>query len=167
MAKFPVRRRKGHGEVVPPLSTSDRIDSLLKEHLAIFPSKSELTEGEIEHWHRDLGQYQTAAIEWAFDTWRRNGHFFPVYADITSLCEAWNPPELERKGCDAACRRRHHQGYGEVDVKYLNSLVVGKIMAEGRTREQRLTDSEIDALLDQVDTRRGSHPMWRQDGITF
>lgn len=155
------RRRKGHGEVTPPLSVQERILELLQIQRQTFPSK-ELDQGEVERWVVDLDRYQIAAIEFAFDQWRRNGRFFPIPADIFELCEAWNPPELERKGCDAACRRRHHQGYNEVDLKHLNSLVVGKITAEDRTPDQRLTDSEIDELLDQVDARRGSHPMWRQ-----
>lgn len=96
MPKYTPPRRKGHGAVIPPLSVSDRVDSLLKEMLSIFPNKTELTEAEIEHWHRYLEPYHISAIEWAFENWRRSGSFFPVYSDILDLIGAWEPP-AERK----------------------------------------------------------------------
>src|SRR3954470_14690403 len=103
-------RRKGHGAVMPPLSVFERIDSLLKEHLSIFPSKAELMEMEIEHWHHDLSQHRVEAIEFAFDNWRRNGRFFPVFADIIELCEAWEPTERAKPVCSDECVSRHGRG---------------------------------------------------------
>lgn len=161
------RRRKGHGEVMPPLSVFDRIDSLLKEHLKVFPTKAELTEGEIEHWHRDLGRFPIQAIEWAFENWRLNGHFFPVYDDILSQCRAWEPEQKYMPGCSRECQSRHNKGYGEQpfkgihDITRLNELVRRKIEKEKRTLANPLTDAEIDGLLDELDKMRGGPPEWR------
>src|SRR5216117_2917980 len=93
MPKSRQARQPGRGEVIPPLTVLQRVSALLKEHLSIFPSKPDLTEEEIHHWHQDLNAYPLEAIEYAFDSWRRNGRFFPVYADILELCRTWNPPE--------------------------------------------------------------------------
>jgi hypothetical protein len=164
------RKSKSKGETMPPLIASDRIDSLLKEHLNIFPSKGELSPEEIEHWHRDLSPFPIAAIDWAFDNWRRNGRFFPVYGDILDQVVTWEPPASQSKyvpGCDAICKARHRRGYGEAamyglhDITRLNELIRRKIESENRTREQLLTDSEIESLYDELDKLRGSKPEWR------
>ncbi len=152
MRRSTTQRRKEHGEVIPPLSVSDRIDSLLKEHLAIFTTKTELTEAEIEHWQRDLGRYSLAAIEYAFDCWRRGGRFFPVYADIIELCDAWLPSETTYKhGCSAECKAQHGTGYGESDV-----MALAKIFAERYPEglKRRLSREEREALIDELDRRR-------------
>jgi hypothetical protein len=160
------RKSKARGEVMAPLSVLDKLDSLLKEHLAIFQTKGELTEAEIEHWHRDLGVFPIPAIEYAFDCWRRNGRFFPVYGDILDLCIAWAP--AEKTGyvkCDAECRERHHRGYNEVDIKTLYQLVVAKVSAAERMPQNKLTKTEISELLDQLDAKRGSSPDWRKQRV--
>jgi hypothetical protein len=149
-------RRSGTGEVIPPLSVSERILDLLKVQQKTFPPK-ELDQDEIERWVRDLEPFQIAAIEWSFDNWRRNGRFFPVPADILDQCISWNPPELERKGCNAECRRRHHQGYGETDVIKLWKLAEAKRMELGRA----LTDADYDELMTVLDKWRGKPPAWR------
>jgi hypothetical protein len=152
------RRQPGHGEVVPPLSVSDRIDSLLKEHLSIFPSKPELSEAEIEHWHRDLNDFRMEAIEYAFDNWRRNGRFFPVYADIIELCEQWEPTEGKKSSCSAECKARHWKGYGWPDIHKLSKL----FMAKRGELKRPLTENEFEMLLDAVDQSRGKPPVWRE-----
>lgn len=152
------RRRAGHGELIPPLSVSDRIDSLLKEHLAIFPSKPELTPEEYEHWHRDLNAFPLEAIEYAFDSWRRNGHFFPVYVDIIEICQSWNPPEqVSTARCSSDCQERHWKGYGWPDI-----LKLWKLHERKRAELNRpLEPHEWETLLCEVDKWRGGPPKWR------
>ena len=152
------RRRAGHGEVIQPLSVLDRIDLLLKEHLSIFPSKPELTAEEIEHWHQDLNVFPLEAIEYAFNEWRRNGHFFPVYDDILQLCRAWQPPEKATTRCSADCQERHGKGYNTNDVLKLWALHASK-----RTELDRpLKPAEWNEILAQVDNWRGAPPEWRK-----
>ncbi len=157
MPSSPRRRRSGHGEVIPPLLVSDRIDLLLKEQLSIFTTKPELTEAEIEHWHRDLGGYPITAIEFAFDNWRRNGHFFPVYADVIQLCESFLPPQQRVNKCAPECEAQHGRGYGWNDMLKLWEMHDAKREEVGR----KLTAEEWDVLLDLLDGKRGQSPAWR------
>jgi hypothetical protein len=151
------RRRKGNGEVVMPLSVSERIFELLKLQANTFPPK-ELSQDEVERWIRDLEPFSLEAIEYAFDKWRTNGRFFPVPADILDLCSSWNPPEMERKGCNAECRSRHGKGYGGVDMEYLYERYNQKRSELNRV----LTDGEINLLLEDLDKKRGHAPDWRK-----
>ena len=150
------RRRPGRGEVVPPLSVFDRIDSLLKTQLSIFSSKPELTVEEIEHWHSDLSRYPIAAIEYAFEEWRRNGHFFPVYDDILQLCRGWQP-DSGNKRCSRECQSRHGKGYGTADVLKLWHMHTTAHAQLGR----ELTEEEWEGLLGALDHWRGGAPEWR------
>jgi hypothetical protein len=158
MPRSTTQRRKGHGEVIPPLSVFDRIDSLLKEQLAIFPTKGELTDAEIEHWHRDLSRYSMEAIEFAFETHRQLAMFFPVYAQIIDLCKTWVAPQAYKPGCSSECKDRHGRGYGEADVLWL----LKRYMALRQSLPNRsLTDGEINKLYDELDQKRGQCPAWR------
>lgn len=142
----------------------DRIRQLLKTQLLTFPQK-ELFEEEIGNWERDLDPFPIAAIEWAFDNWRRNGRFFPVYGDILNQCIGWEPPDraTAQSGCSKECSSRHGHGYHWNDIKRLNALVVEKIQSEGRTADNPLTEHEIDALLAKVDqVRKGGAPESRR-----
>ena len=160
------RKVKGQGELMTPSILLDVIDQGLKIMSQTWPQK-ELTPEEIENWHRDLGVFPKGTIEYAFDNWRRNGRYFPVYGDILDLCVAFQPPELQPV-CDVACKRRHGRGYGENparglhDVIMLNELVRRKIEREKRTAAQPLTDAEIEGLLDELDKMRGRKPQWRE-----
>ena len=156
MPKSTTRKRKGRGEAMPPLSVSDQIDLLLKEHLAIFPSKPELTDAEIEHWHRDLTPYPLQAIDWAFDNWRKNGHFFPVPSDILDQCQAW-APATGKTLCDPECKRRHGKGYGENDMLWLWNRHAKEREKLGRA----LTKNEWDGLYAELDVSRGGPPEYR------
>lgn len=166
MSRSKQQKIKASAEVLPPLNVLDRIDSLLQEHLVTFPSKGELTAGEIEHWHQDLSPFPIKAIDWAFDCWRRNGRFFPVYGDILDLCIAWSPPGNKYSAiCDEACKKRHGRGYGLVDIKIMGKLVDMKIADKDRPAGQRLSDQEIEEILEQVDKKRGSSPEWRHQRV--
>lgn len=149
------RKRKARGEPMLPLIVSDRIDSLLKEHLAIFPEKVELLPEEIEHWHRDLSPFPIAAIEYAFDTHRRNARRFPVYGNILDICVTWEKPQEYKPGCSAECLARHGKGYNEVDIKNLYRMAVREMKAD------RVVD--YDALLTELDSKRpDGPPEWRR-----
>lgn len=150
------RRRKGNGEVVPPLSVSDRIDSLLKEHLTIFPSKGDVTVEEIEHWHRDLQPFPVQAIEWAFDCHRRNARFFPLYGEILDLCIAY-APTTGQSVCDTECRRKHGKGYGSNDILWLLEKYNQKRAAVNRA----LNEDEMEEIYKALDKHRGYAPQWR------
>lgn len=169
MPQSKTRRRKGRGEVVPPLNVLERVDSLLKEMLDIFKEKLELTDSEIEHWHHDLGPFSLAAIEYAFECHRRNGRFFPVYGQILDICISYEPQSATPQTlCDSVCKSRHGKGYGENkargwhDVTLLNEIICRKIQAEKRTVEQPLSDEEIEECLQELDRMRGSAPEWRK-----
>lgn len=153
------QKSKARSVVMPPLTTFDRIDSLLQHELERFRStKAEITEEEVEHWHRYLEPYPLQAIEWAFDSYRRNGNFFPVYGNIIDLCKAWRPTEAQAGLCEPFCRARHGKGYHANDMIWLwdnyNRL-------RGQLPDRPLTDGEINTLLDQLDKHRGRAPEWR------
>jgi hypothetical protein len=151
------RRSKGHGEVMPPLSVLEHVDSWLKKMLLAFPEKGELSELEIEDWHRDLGVFPQQAIDFAFETHRRNGRFFPRYADILDLCIGWEPEAKYRPGCSRECLGRHGKGYAWNDMYWLFNRMNQEIKAG------REVDSE--ALLKELDSKRqGGPPAWRQVG---
>ncbi len=150
------RRRRGHGEVVPPSSKLDRIGDLLKIMVETFPQK-ELTTDEVVRWEQDLGKYETEAIEFAFECFRTSGLFFPVPAQIIDICKTWEPPTKYKPGCDAVCLERHGKGYGENDVLWF-------LKAYTRKREQverKLTPDEVKGVLDELDKQRGWSPEWR------
>lgn len=170
MPRSKPHKAKDKGEISTP-STLSAIKNCLKDMQRTYPQK-ELTEEEVEHWVQDLSPFPARAIDWAFDNWRRNGRFFPVYGDILDQCITWAPPEqTHTKICDAECKSRHGRGYGEMgfagmhDITRLQELVRRKIVAEKRTVDQVLTDSEIDMLLDQLDELRGSSPDWRKQRV--
>jgi hypothetical protein len=149
------RRRKGHGEVMPPLSVLELVDSWLKKMLTAFPAKGELSESEIEDWHRDLGVYPAEAINYAFETHRRHGNFFPLYHDILDMCIGWEPEPEYKPGCSRECLARHGKGYNEIDVKNLYHMVEREIAA-GRPIDE-------EALLAELDRKRPQGaPEWRR-----
>jgi hypothetical protein len=158
MPRSQQRRRKGHGELRPPLSVLERVRLLLEEQLITFPSKRELTDAEIEHWHRDLNPYRLDTIEWAFDNWRRNGHFFPVYADIVEMCETWQPDDpIHPHGCSPECKARHGKGYGKNDMLWLWKRHATEREKLGRA----LTKNEWSGLYAELDNSRGGPPEYR------
>ena len=151
MPKSTQQKNKGKGQPILPSIVYDVIDRELKAHLTYFPSKGEITEGEIATWHRDLEVFQIKAIEWAFDCWRRNGRFFPVYGDILDLCIAYQPREITQKnGCDAECRRNHFRsyswGYDGGDLLWM--------WAKLAEIDHKPSPAEWNKLLDELDSKR-------------
>jgi len=154
MPRSSQRRRPGRGELLLPLTTLDRIDYWLEEMCRTFPGK-ELESQEIANWHKDLGNHPIAAIDYAFENWRRNGRFFPVYADVLDLISAWQPPLEYKPGCSAECMSRHGKGYHTNDVMWLYKRVQEEIKA-GRS-------VDAGSLLAELDSKRqGGAPAWRR-----
>ena len=153
---------KSSGELMPTLSVLDRIDWNLRDQLRTFPSKGAVEPEEFEHWHQDLGHFPIAAINFAFDSHRRNGNFFPVYGQIIDLCIAWQPPEDSSgryaPGCSKECAARHGRGYHQNDIKWLYDAYVAKRQEVNRP----LNKTEILALFDRLDKLRGKPPDWRK-----
>jgi hypothetical protein len=155
------RKTKQQGELMPPSSALDAITNLLKDQLRTFPSKGVLSDEEIAHWHQDLGRFPIAAIEWAFENWRKNGRFFPVYGDILDQCIGWEPAVAPQyaPGCSKECRERHGKGYNWNDMKMLFDLYVAKrAEVNGPLRK-----AEILPLFDRLDKVRGGAPEWRKN----
>lgn len=127
----------------------DWIDNWLQRMLMEFPSKGDLETVEIQDWHKDLAPYTLEAIEFAFDTHRRNGNFFPIQADILPLCESMDPRRnvvANTSSCDAICKARHGKGYGWNDMIWLFKKAQS-VHASGDT-------PDYDALLDELDKKR-------------
>jgi hypothetical protein len=116
-----------------------------------------LEQGEIERWVQDLSQFPIAAIEWAFENWRRSGRFFPVPGDILDQCIAW-APSTGTTLCDAECKKRHGKGYGSNDIVWLLAKYNQK---RAQLPNRPLTDGEVEALMDDLDKHRGHAPLWR------
>jgi len=159
MPKPKPQRTKDNGELLPPSTVYDRIDYWLQTMLTTFPSKGELTSEEIEHWHRDLEPFLMQAIDYAFDTHRRNGRFFPVYGDILDICVTFEPEAKEqyKPGCSAECLERHGKGYNGNDMQKLWKMY----SARRKELERSLSKREIFELLDKLDAWRGKAPEWR------
>jgi hypothetical protein len=157
MPSTKTRRRKGHGEIVPPLSKLSRIGELLQIQVETFPQK-ELTSAEVERWGQDLNAYAIEAIEYAFDTHRRLAMFFPVPGQIIELCRSYLPEsETTTRSCEPECQERHGRGYGWTDIMKLWKLYNGKFAELKR----KLTPAEWEELYVEVDKARGQVPAWR------
>jgi len=158
MPRSTQRRRKGHGETIPPLSKLNRIGELLQIQSETFPQK-ELSPAEIARWEQDLSDYPIRAIEFAFEEHRTLAMFFPVPAQILDICKTWEAPEEYRPGCDSECKARHWKGYSESDVLYLWERYQAKLAT---LPNRALTESEVNLLLDDLDKKRGYAPEWRR-----
>jgi hypothetical protein len=156
MPPYRPNKRKQRSAAQPLLNVSDAIDSILTEMLAIFKDKAEVTDAEIEHWHRDLQPFPIPTIEWAFDAHRRNGRFFPLYGEILDLCIAY-APTTGQSVCDAECRKRHGKGYGANDILWLLERYNQKRAELNRP----LTEAEMEPLYEALDAHRGHKPQWR------
>lgn len=163
MPKSSRGKTKTAQSIVPTSQKQDAIDRLLQKMLDAFPAKGTITPDEIADWHRDLNPFSLEAIEFAFDSHRRNAIFFPIYGQIIDLCISYDPPGQQLRTtarCDDECKSRHHKGYSEVDVKHLWELY------EKRREmvQHPMTEEEIEILLCDLDKKRGSKPEWRRIG---
>ena len=151
-------RTKSAPQIVPTSAKLDVIDNWLNKMLDRFPQKGQLTTSEIEDWHRDLGPFSLAAIEFAFEHMRM-GLYFPMNGPVIDLCLSYEPRESphakSNSSCDAICRARHGKGYYDADMIW----VFGKAMRIYRAGDV----PDYDALLTEVDERRpDGPPEWRR-----
>jgi len=149
-------------EMLPSSQKLDAIDNCLQKMLDAFPQKGRLTPEEVQDWHRDLTPFSLQAIEFAFDSHRRNAIFFPLYGQILDLCISFDGTNIPKNttNCDAICKARHGKGYSEVDIKYLWEIYTEK---RESLPNRPMTDLEIDSLLNDLDRKRGHKPVWRQE----
>jgi hypothetical protein len=176
----------------PTSQKLDVIDSCLQKMLDCFPQKGRLTVQEIDDWHRDLSPFSAEAINFAFDSHRRNALFFPVAGQILDLCISYDPPDQRSTvTCDAACKAQHFKGYQWSDIRYLWKRVVGeepfhfnntnprisKVLVQARAlageyarsvviERSRGAPAVIDwnYMLDELDRARGAAPEFRKHG---
>lgn len=154
MSKSTQRKRKDSSADLPILK-DQLVRDCLKIQLMTFPNK-ELFEEEIANWVRDLSPFPASAIEWAFENWRRNGRFFPVYGDIIDQCIGWEPADKPmRPICDSECKSRHRKGYGWKDMYAAFEMMCQAV------RGKKPIDSE--AILKVIDSKReNGAPEWRK-----
>jgi hypothetical protein len=102
---------------------------------------------EWEAWRGFLESQPSSAVEWAFDSWQRNGRFFPKPKDILELVAMYE----DAKRPATFVRYEHHgQGYGEGDFLALWKMVSAESLRVGH----KLTQGEIWQLLEDVDAQR-------------
>lgn len=187
------RQRRLQGLIKKALSDSS--NNVIEETAKLF--QVTLAETDWKIWNKAIGRYKDEAIEWAFESWQRNGRFFPKPAEILSLlatygsspenkfqtcgrctdgyvlvnpeakpsqaifrrCDCVETAIIEGRipdhACDETCKRRHHRGYGEQDIKWLWK----KRMQSSRP----WTEADYMAALDQLDRiRQDGAPGWRR-----
>lgn len=163
MSKSTQRKRKD-SSADSPILKDQLVRDCLKIQLMTFPNK-ELFEEEIANWVRDLSPFPASAIEWAFENWRRNGRFFPVYGDIIDQCIGWEPADKPmRPVCDAECKSQHGKGYHWNDVYWLLAKLRAPCVTGPKdSRKEPIQPGEIEALMDELDAKRpGGAPEWRK-----
>lgn len=144
------------------LPTSQKLDAVLKwlqKMLDAFPQKGKVTQEEIEDWCRDLTPFSLQAIDFAFESHRRNALFFPLYGQILDLCISYDPPEQQVRStanCDAICKARHGKGYGWRDM-YAAYELMRQAVKEGR----KIDSEEILKIINSK--REGGAPEFRRE----
>ena len=114
---------------------------------ALLFSRS-LTPEEAQVWKDFLASYPSLAIDWAFENWQRNGHYFPKPAQILELIRAYH---VEHKETSPPRYEHHGEGFGEGDV-----LALWKIYQEKYPHppSRRLTYEQRQDLVDEIERRR-------------
>jgi hypothetical protein len=109
-----------------------------------------LTVEEAQVWKDFLSSYPSLAIEYAFENWQRNGHYFPKPAQILELIRAYS---IEHRS-DYVHRYEHHgEGYSAADVILLWKIFHEKYpdpLTKSLTYEQRQD------LIDELDRRKAA-----------
>jgi hypothetical protein len=133
---------------------------ILKTSQALF--SKELTEPEFQFWTTVLDEHSVAALRYAFENWNRNGRYFPKPKDIIELMDAYKMSKAQygHPTCDDLCKSRHFKGYGTEDMVWLFDRYFAKRKALGN---RVLNESEVGALMDELDVRRGKPPVWRAE----
>jgi len=109
-----------------------------------------LTVEEAQVWKDFLSSYPSSAIEYAFENWQRNGHYFPKPAQILELIRAYH---VEHRS-DYVERYEHHgEGYNEADVIALMKLYREKYPVK---LTRYLTYEQRQDLIDELDRRKAT-----------
>lgn len=109
-----------------------------------------LTVEEAQVWKDFLASYSSAAIEYAFENWQRNGHFFPKPAAILELIRAFH---LHNRQAQPTRYEHHGEGYGEGDMLVLWKMFMKKYP---KPLNRRLTEGERAQLLKELDARKAA-----------
>lgn len=107
-----------------------------------------LTVEEAQVWKDFLASYPSEAIEFAFENWQRNGHFFPKPAAILELIRAYS---LQHRNAERIVYEHHGTGYGESDVLSLWKIFQEKYL---KPLTKRLSYEQRADLIDELDRRR-------------
>lgn len=136
-----------HGETQP---TSQRsLEACLTRTALLFSKTLTVDEGQV--WKEFLATYSSAAIEYAFENWQRNGRFFPKPADILELIRAFYVAQRDTyQAADYG-----GGGYGSADC-----LALWKLFHEKYPKPvgRPLTREERKALIDELDRRKQAIP---------
>src|SRR6266851_10277169 len=100
-----------------------------------------LTVEEAQVWKDFLATYSSEAIEYAFENWQRNGHFFPKPAQILELIRAYH---VQHRSDYVQHYEHHGEGYGETDVLILWKMYQAMSAQVGG---RKLTKKEKAALM--------------------
>ena len=142
-------RTRPEQEILPTSQKLDLISKWLQKMLDAFPSKGRITAEEISDWYRDLTPFSGQAIEYAFESHRRCGLFFPLYGQIINLCVSYSPPDqdvISTERCDSLCKLRHGRGYGGNDMMWMFKRME-QVYAKGDT-------PDTEELLNELDRKR-------------
>jgi hypothetical protein len=155
MPRSSQNKSKRTQEIMPTSRKLDAIDHWLQKMLNAFPAKGTITPEEIQDWHRDLAHFSEAAIDYAFDTHRRNAIFFPVYGMVIDLCISYEPPVNEYHPSPEN-RKLYGTTYNSNDffwmlIKLNAPGAVGPLRA---MRKKPPTVEEWNRVLDECDRKR-------------
>ena len=119
----------------------------------------ELGAEETKTWTVVLRACSDSSIVWAFESWSRNGKFFPKPSEILELVQAFNVSQLQPNKCAPECQRRHGKGYHTNDVNWLFKAYLVQLKTNPKVK--------VADLMDELDGKRqGGAPEWRKVGGT-
>lgn len=119
----------------------------------------ELGPNEMKIWTNILRGCSDSSIEWAFDSWSRNGKFFPKPSEIIELIQAFNFTQTRPQQCEPECQQRHGKGYHGNDVVWLFKRYLLALKTDPNAKPEHFMD-ELDSK------RQGGAPEWRKVGGT-
>jgi hypothetical protein len=126
--------------------------TILKTCQLLF--SKDLSEPEMDYWISLMDGISVSVWRQAFDNWQRNGRFFPKPKDILELCEIYGDKAKPTR----IVFPHHGEGYGSADIDWLWKAYANK---RSCVNHRALNDEEVNALLDELDKKRGHSPAWR------
>ena len=89
--------KETQGVLIRPSSESDKILNALDQMATRLHRP--LTDKWINQFLADVNSYQVGAVEYALDSWGRNGKGLPTPANLTPLLESWSSQNVEVQFC--------------------------------------------------------------------